>query len=101
MTSPFELAQRYGIEVSYADLGDWGAHELRSEYDPGGSSGPVIRINVRVVARLSPSRAAWFCAIAVAHELYHHREHLGEVPTYARRTDRERAADEFARSLVR
>jgi len=48
----FELAKRYGVEIEYADLGDWGVDELRSEYDP---EGPVIRVNKRVIENLPVS----------------------------------------------
>lgn len=94
---PFDLARRYGIEVQFADLGDWATCELRSEYDP---RGPVIRINTRVIATLNGARVDGFVAFAVAHELYHHRERLGEVPVLRGRAQRETAADAFARSLL-
>ena len=37
---------------------------------------------------------------AIAHELYHHREAIGEVARIADRAARERAADAFADELV-
>jgi uncharacterized membrane protein len=57
----------------------------------------VIRVNERVLCerrRLANDQA-------VAHELYHHREAIGEVPRIADRAQRERAADAFADALVR
>lgn len=92
----FELAKRYGIDIEYADLGDWGVDELRSEYDP---EGPVIRINKRIIENLPIAEIGDFIAFAVAHELYHHREHLGEVARLLDRASRETAANEFARKL--
>ena len=38
---------------------------------------------------------------AIAHELYHHREAIGDVGRIADRTARERAADAFADDLMR
>jgi hypothetical protein len=91
------LAHRYGVAVKFADLGDWGTAQLRSEYDP---RGPVIRLNVRVTRRLDARELAEFVALAIAHELYHHRERIGEIATIARRAERECAAEHFARVLV-
>jgi hypothetical protein len=92
----FELAKRYGVEVEYADLGDWGMDELRSEYDP---DGPVIRINKRVIENLTVAEIGDFIVFSVGHELYHHREHCGEIPYVLDRGARETAANQFARSL--
>jgi hypothetical protein len=93
----FELVKRYGIEIEYADLGEWGVHELRSEYDP---DGPVIRVNKRIVDKLPANEIGDFIGLCVAHELYHHREHLGEIPRLLDRAAREAAANEFARRLL-
>lgn len=93
----FELAHRYGVAIEYADLGDWGEHELRSEYDP---DGPTIRVNRRVTARLTSQQVEHLVAFAVAHELYHHRERLGEVRKLSSRAKREAAANAFARALI-
>jgi hypothetical protein len=90
-------ARAYGVAVRFADLGDWGTHELRSEYDP---SVPEIRLNVRVAAALSPRRLGDFVALAVGHELYHHREQIGEVLPLRDRDARESAAADFARALL-
>ena len=98
MNRAFALAREYGVQVLFADLGDWGVDELRSEYDPIAG---VIRVNVRIAEALSPEELGEFVTLAVGHELYHHREHLGEVRRLAQRTDRELAANEFARSLLR
>ena len=77
------------MRVELADLGDWAAVTLVAEYDP---DGPVIRVN---------ERASWRIDHAIAHELYHHREAIGEVARIADRNARERAADAFADELVR
>jgi hypothetical protein len=71
-------------------LGDWGTVRLIAEYDP---DGPTIRVNRRELARTDLERA-------LAHELYHHREAIGEVARLPRRADRERAADAFAATLT-
>jgi len=93
----FELARAAGVAVVYADLGHWAGAQLRAEYDP---SGPVIRINRRIVERLDARSARRFITFAIAHELYHHRERIGAVPRARARARREAAADEFARELV-
>jgi hypothetical protein len=97
MHTVFELAKRYGVEIEYADLGDWGVDELRSEYDPGG---PVIRINKRIMENLPIAEIGRFIAFAVAHEMYHVREHRGEVARLADRAARETAANDYARDLL-
>ncbi len=71
--------------------------ELRSEYDP---EGPVIRVNVRVAEQLTVAELGEFVTFAVGHELYHHREHIGEILRLEERKDREIAANEFARKLL-
>lgn len=93
----FELAKQYGVEIEYADLGEWGVDELRSEYDP---HGPVIRVNKRVIEHLPVAEIGDFIAFAVGHELYHHREHRGEIPRLLDRAARETAANDFARKLL-
>jgi hypothetical protein len=90
-------AQAYGVAVRFADLGDWGRSELRAEYDP---AIPEIRLNVRVAASLKVDELGEFVALAVGHELYHHREKIGEVPMLADRRAREAAATDFARELL-
>lgn len=97
MSRSLRLAREYGIEVHFADLGDWGIDELRSEYDP---KGPTIRINSRVAEQLPPAELGEFVAFSVGHELYHHREAIGEVPKHLERRDRENAANDFARHLL-
>ena len=84
------VVEAYGVRVELADLGDWAAVTLVAEYDP---DGPVIRVNER-----APCAAIEH---AIAHELYHHREAIGEVARIADRGARERAADAFADDLVR
>jgi hypothetical protein len=77
------------MKIEFADLGDWGEATLFSEYDP---DGPVIRINSRIADALSPDERAEFVKRAIAHELYHHAEHTGEIPVIKDREARERAA---------
>lgn len=92
------LARSYGVGIRFADLGNWGSVELRSEYDPTIAE---IRINRRIAGRLRGEALREFVESAIAHELYHHREHIGEVATISGRAARELAADRFARSLAR
>lgn len=91
------LAAAYGVRVEIAELGDWGGANLVAEYDP---AGPVIRINERALPRGSSCDVREAIDRAIAHELYHHREAIGEVARIAGRAERERAADAFARSLL-
>jgi hypothetical protein len=93
----FALAEQYGVAIEFADLGAWGVDELRSEYDP---QGPVIRINVRVIEHLPVAEIGDFIAFSIGHELYHHREHCGEIPRLLDRASRETAANDFARKLL-
>jgi hypothetical protein len=97
MNTALKLARDYGIDIRFADLGDWGVDELRSEYDP---KGPQIRINLRVAEPLSAAELGEFIAFSVGHELYHHREAIGEIAVLPERKDREIAADAFARKLL-
>jgi hypothetical protein len=90
------LARSYGIAVRFADLGNWGSAQLRSEYDP---AVPEIRLNLRVAQRLDAVEFGRFVALAVGHELYHHRERIGEEDVISSRQARERAADDFAQRL--
>jgi hypothetical protein len=92
------IARSYGIGVRFADLGSWGSVALRSEYDP---AVPEIRINRRIAERLRGRELREFVATAIGHELYHHRERIGEIATIAGRAARESAADRFARALAR
>ncbi|HEV2739655.1 MAG TPA: hypothetical protein VGU66_13845 [Candidatus Elarobacter sp.] len=103
------MAAAYGVRVELADLGDWASVTLVAEYDP---DGPVIRVNERALWRTlrqaqgdntAQGDEPWRDAIdrAIAHELYHHREAVGEIVRIADRAARERAADAFADALVR
>jgi hypothetical protein len=83
------LAVAYGVRVEIADLGDWASVTLVAEYDP---EGPVIRVSER-----APEGGV---ERAIAHELYHHREAIGEVPRLRDRAARECAADAFAERLA-
>lgn len=87
---PRALAGAYGVRVEVADLGDWGPVRLIAEYDP---DGPAIRLNARELARADAAQS-------IAHELYHHREAIGEVARVRGRAERERAADAFAAELL-
>ena len=97
MNQAFTLAREYGVAIEYADLGDWGVDELRSEYDP---HGPTIRVNLRVVENLAIDEIGEFVTLAVGHELYHHREHRGDIEQLPDRKARELAANDFARELL-
>ena len=96
MIEALRLARAYGVTVSFADLGDWGQAQLYAEYEP---RGPSIRINARIVRALAPALLRRLVARAVGHELYHHREQIGEITTERDARARERAADEYARRL--
>lgn len=90
-------ARSYGVTVRFAELGDWEDAQLRSEYDP---AIPEIRLNIEIAAALSLKDLGEFVALAVGHELYHHRERIGEVLLLADRRARESAAGDFARELL-
>lgn len=98
MNAAFALARKYGISICFADLGDWGLDELRSEYDP---SGPTIRLNVRIAEQLAPEELGDFVALAIGHEMYHHLERIGEIVIIPGRVEREMAANDYARALLR
>jgi hypothetical protein len=89
MNAVSELCRAYGVSVRFAELGDWGKDELRAEYDP---AGPEIRIH----SRLQPD----LVARAIGHELYHHREAIGEVAVLSSKRAREAAADLYAAQLA-
>jgi Zn-dependent peptidase ImmA (M78 family) len=91
------LAASYGVAVELADLGTWGTSRLVAEYDP---DGPVIRINERAIPSGSSCAAREHIDRAIAHELYHHREAIGEVARLRSREEREREADAFAEDLL-
>jgi hypothetical protein len=97
MTRALEAARSHGVDVRFADLGDWGRDELRAEYDP---SIPEIRLNARYAASLSGGALGEFIALAVGHELYHHCERTGEIAVLRDRRAREVAAGDFARKLL-
>ncbi|MDB5070152.1 MAG: hypothetical protein JWM87_1263 [Candidatus Eremiobacteraeota bacterium] len=91
------IAAAYGVRVELADLGDWAAVRLVAEYDP---VGPVIRINENTLPRGSSCDVRDAIDRAIAHELYHHREAIGEIPRIAARAAREAAADAYADALT-
>jgi hypothetical protein len=97
MPDPRLLAAEYGVAIELADLGDWGSTTLVAEYDP---SGPTIRVNERALPSGSSCIVREHLERAVAHELYHHREAIGEVPAISDRAARERAADAYAAALL-
>ena len=97
MSGALAQARAYGVAVRFADLGDWGRDELRAEYDP---AIPEIRLNIRVAAALKPNDLGEFVALAVGHELYHHRERIGEIAVLGDRRAREAAAAHFAQALL-
>jgi hypothetical protein len=97
MNAALSLARRYGITVRFADLGDWGEHDLRSEYD---ATMPEIRLNLRWLNAMPYNDRARFVELAVGHELYHHREAIGEVARLQTCEARESAADTFAQALL-
>ena len=104
MPDPRRIAETYGVAVSVEDLGDWGEATLVSEYDP---QGPVIRINARAIERLRQSRGGLdscdvrrFIDVAIAHELHHHREAIGDVPRAPDRGARERDAAAYAAAIT-
>ncbi len=93
------IAASYGVRVELADLGDWSPATLVAEYDP---DGPVIRVNERTLWRiLRQAQDDHAIDHAIAHELYHHREAIGEVHRIADRAQRECAADAFADDVMR
>jgi hypothetical protein len=93
-----QLTREYGIAVRFSDFGAWSEGELRAEYDP---AVPEIRINRRVADSLSAAERERFIQYAIGHELYHHREQIGEIPALERRSERESAADRYAESLLK
>jgi len=92
------VAAAYDVGIEVVDLGDWGRATLVAEYDP---HGPTIRVNARAVTRGCADERRRAIDLAIAHELYHHREALGEVERLREPRARERAADAFAFTLVR
>ncbi len=85
------------MRVELDDLGDWGTATLIAEYDP---DGPAIRVNVNALPGGSSCVARDAIDRAVAHELYHHREAIGEIARLRDRRGRERAADAYADALL-
>jgi len=70
---------------------------LRAEYDP---TVPEIRINRRVAESLPTAERERFVELAVGHELYHHRERIGQVTGFSTKSEREAAADAYAIELL-
>ena len=91
MPDPRTVARTYGVAIELADLGDWADAVLVSEYDP---DGPVIRINTRAMPHGSSSAMRAHIDAALKHELYHHREAIGEFPRTRVPAARERLAAE-------
>ena len=97
MSEALRSSREYDIAIRFVDLGDWSEVELRAEYD---AIIPEIRINRRIAESMPDSERERFVALAIGHELYHHREHLGEIPTLATRAEREAAANAYALKLL-
>jgi hypothetical protein len=102
VNDPLALARAAGLAVEVADLGDWGVATLISEYD---RAARAIRVNRCVLEREESlggtSARESLLQRAIAHELYHHQVAEGALVARRARRDDERAADAFARSLVR
>jgi hypothetical protein len=100
VSDPVALARGARLAVEVADLGDWGAAALISEYD---AARRVIRVNRRVLGReealRGPRARAELFRRAIAHELYHHAVATGAIVPRRNRADDERAADAFAAAL--
>jgi hypothetical protein len=103
VSDPRREATVAGIAVELTDLGDW-AGRLVSEYDPHART---IRINKRALdayhracGELDSCAVRGFIDLAVAHELFHHREAAGDVERLASGAEREAAADAYARACV-
>jgi hypothetical protein len=77
-------------------MGAWSSGELRAEYDP---AVPEIRVNRRLAESLPVAERERFVELAIGHELYHHREHIGEVARFSSGSEREAAAHAFASKL--
>ncbi len=93
MPDPRALAAAYGVRVELAHLGDWSPATLVAEYDP---DGPAIRVNEAALPRGDSCTVRDAIDRAIAHELYHHREAIGEIARIAGRREREAAADAYA-----
>ncbi len=91
MHDPRTVARTYGVAIELADLGTWGDAVLVSEYDP---DGPVMRINTRALPHGSSCAVRDHVDAAIEHELYHHREAIGEFPRVRAPAARERSAAE-------
>ena len=73
------------MTIEIADLGDWGAATLVSEYDP---QRDTIRINSSAIARirgvLGDAEAKRFTTVAIAHERHHRTfPHASEAQAHA------------------
>jgi hypothetical protein len=98
LSEALRSARAYNIAIRFVDLGDWnGGGELRAEYD---ATIPEIRINRRITESMPDSERERFVALAIGHELYHHREHLGEIPTLSKHAEREASANAYALKLL-
>lgn len=84
-----------GVRVEAADLGAWGG--VLAEYD---ARARTIRVSAGHLRSLAPRARRRWLMHAVAHELYHHLERIGEAPQRESYARRERAAERFARALV-
>ncbi len=93
MSSFMRIVREYGLRVEVAELGAWGSSALHAEYD---ARARTIRVNARSLRALHGARRRRFFVEAVAHELYHHLEHVGAVVRLPTHAQRECAARTFA-----
>jgi hypothetical protein len=99
VSDPRAAAARYGLRVEIGDLGVWEPGLLIAEYD---RRAQAIRVNARAIAAVErwcggdANAIDRFIGHAVAHELYHHREAIGEIATLPTRAAREAAASAAA-----
>ncbi|TAM73487.1 hypothetical protein EPN44_13910 [bacterium] len=88
---PVQVAADWGLKVAVEEFGD-AARAVAAEYDPRLKT---IRVNARVLG--DRCDAAGTLAACVAHELYHHLEHIGCVRSRPGGRQREALADAYAR----
>lgn len=88
---PARVAADWGLKVAIEEFGH-AARAVAAEYDPRAKT---IRVNARVLR--DASDAADVLAACVAHELYHHLEHIGYAPSEPDGRRREERADAYAR----
>jgi len=90
-------ARALGLRIEVADLGDWSSRAPLAEYD---AAARVVRVSERRLREMSGAARRRFLVEAIAHELYHHLECIGEVARIRDRARREEAARRFAREAI-